>query len=599
MSDKIVTRRRRVVASAVVLLAFVMSALASTPGSAAPSPDRRPSHAKVDLTLGRLPAPPRPPDRRPDLQTAATTDSTATADSAATADSTAKASVTRAKPAPPPTAVAGSGPGVTSTGPKTLVVYDDGGEWGWLGELYGQQTANLVSHFGSWAALPVSKYTAGMIGGYDAVVYAGSTYDQVMPPAFLTDVSSTTKPVIWMYDNIWQLMAADPTFSSRNGWNYKQFDFSTVGSVAYKGQDLYRYAANPAGIMDLTITDATKAQVLATAKRADGTTFPWAVRSGSFTYIGEIPFAYVDHGDRYLAFSDLLFDALAPGTATRHRALVRIEDVGPDSDPGELRALADYLYSQNIPFSVAVYPRYVDPKGVNNGGVKEAYDLRTQPAVVSALKYMQSKGGTLLMHGYTHQYGTEPNPYDGVSANDFEFYTAHIDLNNNVVYDGPVPDDSTKWANGRLDSAARAFTAAGLAVPTIFEFPHYAGSAVDYKAVAARFSTRYDRGLYFGGLFGGTANYSRLNGQYFPYVVRDIYGTKVIPETVGNVEPEPFNNHPARFPDELVRAAEQNLVVRDGFASFFYHPYLGTDYLKTTVEGIRGLGYTFVAGSSL
>ncbi len=26
-------------------------------------------------------------------------------------------------------------------------------------------------------------------------------------------------------------------------------------------------------------------------------------------------------------------------------------------------------------------------------------------------------------------------------------------------------------------------------------------------------------------------------GQYFPYVVRDIYGTKVIPETVGNVEP--------------------------------------------------------------
>jgi len=41
------------------------------------------------------------------------------------------------------------------------------------------------------------------------------------------------------------------------------------------------------------------ATVLSECVRADGTMFPWAVRSGNLTYIGEIPFAYMSEGDRY------------------------------------------------------------------------------------------------------------------------------------------------------------------------------------------------------------------------------------------------------------------------------------------------------------
>ncbi|NAZ86198.1 DUF2334 domain-containing protein, partial [Kineococcus indalonis] len=446
---------------------------------------------------------------------------------------------------------------------------------------------------------PVASYTAGMLDGYSAVVYVGSTYDEPLPAAFLADVTATAKPVTWVYDNIWHLTAADPGFAARTGWTWTQFDVSTVATVSYKGQDLSRDPQNQGGIMGVSISDPTRATVLATARRADGTTFPWAVRSGNFTYLGEVPFSYVGHGDRYLAFSDLLFDALAPSTPTRRRALVRIEDVGPDADPAELRAVADYLSAQRVPFSVAVYARYRDPLGALSGGTPEDYALRDRPQVVSALKHMQSRGGTLLMHGYTHQFGEAANPYDGVSANDFEFFRAHVDAADSVVYDGPVPGDSTAWATGRVTSAASAFTAAGLGVPTIFEFPHYAASATDYRAVAARFSTRYERGLYFGGLFTGAVDHARLNGQYFPYAVRDLYGTKVLPECVGNVEPEAFNNHPARLPADLVATARANLVVRDGVASFFYHPYLGTAHLRETITGIKALGYTFVAASAV
>jgi uncharacterized protein YdaL len=532
-----------------------------------------------------LPAPPKPARTTPTQRVLGTT-STATATTTATAT------------AASPNTVTGKAVNASATA-KTLVLYDETGPYAWLGEIYAQQTANLVSHHGAWTAHPVSGYRAGELSGYSAIVYIGSTYDEPLPVSFLDDVLATKLPVLWMYDNIWQLTARKADFQATYGFTWKQFDFSTIGEVRYNGTSLTRDTINGSGIMDHVITDPSKVTVLGEAVRADGTTLPWALRSGNITYVGEIPFAYVSHDDRYIAFADVLTGVIAPSTPTRHRALVRIEDVGPDADPAELRAVTDYLYSKRVPFTVAVYSRYRNPKGVENGGVAEDYTLRQRPQVVNALKYMQSRGGTLLMHGYTHQLGAENNPYDGVSGNDFEFYRAHVDDADRVIYDGPVIGDSATWAAGRIMASKLEFALAGLAQPTIFEFPHYAGSVTDYDVVQSTFGVRYDRGLYFPGrLRGQAADYSHLSGQFFPYAVRDVYGSAVIPENIGNIEPVAYNTHPVRLPADLVASAKRNLVVRDGVASFFYHPYLGTSYLKQSVEGIQGLGYTFVPAAS-
>jgi uncharacterized protein YdaL len=555
-------------AGALALITIVISPAAAQTG------DSLSSHAgapQTTLYQGQLVAPPTPP-RTPPRRDARPAPSTSLSASALAA----------------------------STGTGTLILYDTTGPWGWLGEQYAMQTANLVSHFGSWQAHPVATYTAGEMAAYQAVVYVGSTYDEPVPTAFLTDVLAGSRPVVWMYDNIWQLTAQSPTFTTTYGWNWAQFDFSTVGQVVYKNTTLTRYAANGAGIMSYATVDTTKATVLAEAVRADGTRFPWALRSNNLTYVGEIPYAYTDMTDRYLAMSDIFFDVLAPGTPTRHRALVRIEDVGPDADPAELRNVADYLRSVNVPFSVAVYPRYRDPNGVYNNGTPVDVTLADKPDVVSALQYMVSRGGTLLMHGYTHQYSNIANPYSGVSGDDFEFFRAHISADDYVIYDGPVAEDSQAWATGRMTSSAAAFNAVGFPAPTVFEFPHYAGSAADYNAVHALFPKRYDRGLYFRNqLAGGPIDYTKFGGQFFPYAVTDVYGTYIIPENIGNVEPEPLNHNPARFPDDLINAASKNLVVRDGFASFFYHPYLGRPYLRETVRGLLRLGYTFVPAGTV
>jgi uncharacterized protein YdaL len=601
-----------------LLAASLAGALLTAPAAAAsPGPGfthgTDSSNSSEDSGKSTLPAPPRPQLSAP-IERVVTTGQLGT--SRASALARLKNTVTQALLARAATATAATAP-VTTAGSttgaaapnaatskaKTLVLFDATGPYAWLGEDYGIATSNLVSHFGTWTAHPVDTYKAGELNGYTAVVYVGSTYDEPIPVAFLDDVLATAKPVVWMYDNIWQLTARSADFTTKYGFTWKGFDFSEATEVDYKGVKLTRDKLNaPSGLMDYVITDPAKVTSLATAVRPDGTTLPWAVRSGNLTYIGEIPFAYVNPEDRYLAFSDLLFDVLAPATAARHRAAVRIEDVGPDADPAQLKAVADYLYSKKIPFTVAVYPRYRDPKGVNNNGVPEDYTLAQKPAVVSALKYMLNRGGTLLMHGYTHQLDALNNPYDGVSANDFEFFLAHVDADNNVVYDGPVTNDSTQFAANRVTAGEAAFAAAGLKVPTVFEPPHYAASATDYRVFNSVFGTRYDRGLYFPGLLSGAPvnqSVAQMMGQFFPYDVRDVYGSAVIPENIGNIEPEPFNNHPARVPADLIATARANLAVRDGVASFFYHPYLGTDYLKQTVEGIQGLGYQFVTGAAL
>ncbi|MEV4435337.1 polysaccharide deacetylase family protein [Streptomyces sp. NPDC049585] len=528
----------------------------------------------------------------------------------------------RITPAPAPKVTTASAPLQTlaaAQGTSALVLYDTTGPYGYLGELYAMAIANLAGHFGTVTAKPVSAYTAGMVENYSATVYVGSTYyggtiPDAVPAAFYQDVKNTSKPVDWVGDNIWNMANAIgvEAFKQKYGWDPTNSFYESNGTVGnitevtYKNQQLTRKipAGFDGGVLHPAIVTGTgypAVTPLATATDANsGTTSPWAIRSANLTYLGEIPFTYVSESDRVIVFEDLLFDALAPATAERHRAFVRLEDISPKSDPTELRAMADYLYGQKIPYGINVIPVYTDPKGVYNGGKAETVTLAQAPQVVSALKYMLSHGAVLMNHGYTHQYSNVNNPYTGVTGDDFEFFRAHVDASDNVVYDGPVAEDSAAWAQGRVTSALAGFAAAGLPKPAIWTTPHYAASATDYKTLGLNYTYRLERSLYFAGtLGGGTVNASRYIGQFFPYSVKDVYGTTVLPENIGNYEPQPYNNHPARLPADLIASAKANLAVRDGVASFFYHPYYAVDPLKQTIDGIKALGYTFVGPTDL
>ncbi|HEX3763120.1 MAG TPA: DUF2334 domain-containing protein [Kofleriaceae bacterium] len=475
-----------------------------------------------------------------------------------------------------------------------LVLYDTTGEWGANGEIYATGAVNLASHFGSWTAKAAVAYTCGELASYDAAIYIGSTFDEPLPACLLDDVLASTRPVIWAFYNIWQLARHRPTFGATYGWTPGALDFSSIAEVDYKGHALARYAANRDGILGTRVTDPTKAAVLAVAKRADDTTLPWAIRSGTLTYVGEIPFTYMTEEDRYLAFADLLFDALAPTTPERHRVLLRLEDINPSNNPAQLRAVAEYLYAQRIPYGFGVIPEYRDPAGHYHHGTPTRSTLDQNPDLVAALRYMLGHGGVMVMHGVTHQWDTDPNPYSCVTTEDFEFYRVTQNADQTMNYIGPLPEDSLAWAAGRMDDGKLDFARAGLAAPQIFEVPHNAGSVNTYSAIATRFAARWERAVYFPGLLRGTGpEYTRVFGQLFPYVVRDVYGMRVLPENLGNIRPVSFQRSAVRLPADILHAADENLVVRDGVAGFYFHCTFDLQYLKDTIDGLRALGYTF------
>lgn len=478
-----------------------------------------------------------------------------------------------------------------------LVLYDDPARFP-ASDLNALQTAHLTSHFGSWVAAPVAGYRRGDLLRHAGVVYVGTDPNGSPPDAFLDDVLDGARPVIWILGNVGRLAARAPGFAQRFGFDAGPAEASGPVAVAYKGRRLARDARDTSPVRGATIADAARAQVLASGVRSDGSSFPWAVRSGALTYLAEVPFSWTQDGDRQLVLADVLFDLLAPETPERHRALVRLEDVSAVIPAANIKALVDVLYAAGAPFSIAVIPVFEDPLGAYFGdGQPHELRMSNTPDFVAALRYAQERGGTLIMHGYTHQLGTLLNPYSATSGDDFEFWRAHTtDAAGTVVQlDGPAPGDAGDWAATRVRLGVAEFVASGLPPPAIWEFPHYAGSAADSRAIREVLPSAYQRGMYFPGLLlGAQENLLAPLNQSFPYDVTDAYGFRTVPENCGFYSPELQNAIPRTVPDILAHARD-NLVVRDGFASLFFHPWFSPSVLRQLVTGIQGLGYTFVS----
>ncbi len=84
---------------------------------------------------------------------------------------------------------------------------------------------------------------------------------------------STTHPVIWAADNVWQLTGtegstADTAFMAKYGWDPSQSYFDTTDdpvTISYKGQTFTRNSANGANILAPDITNPAAVTVLGTA----------------------------------------------------------------------------------------------------------------------------------------------------------------------------------------------------------------------------------------------------------------------------------------------------------------------------------------------
>ena len=514
--------------------------------------------------------------------------------------------------------------------PKTLVLYDapPGTEFEKLGMGYAIMLRNLLGHFDAQVDLvPVQNYTAGKVNAYDATFYLGAYYGNSLPASFLSDAATTQKTLVWFKYNIWDLAwDASYNFQATRGFGFSGLrgmnsaptatnpEPGFFDTVNYKNKPFVKYYKfdSVTGVVNADpdigvtgVTDATKATALVNVSNTkSGEVAPYVMRSGKFWYFADMPFSYIGPRDRYLVLTDMLHDILGISHPESHKALVRLEDVGALVSVQAMKTLTDYLYGKRIPFSVATIPYYVDSLGAYNGGVPQYVPLAQATNLKKALNYAKARGGEIVMHGYTHQYAKMKNPHTGVSGDDYEFW--------NIVANSPVAEDSTSWVLGRLNAGVTDLVKNGFS-PVAWEAPHYHGSALSSKAAASVFNTTYQRVVYF------TADKPNFNaatskdfgvGQIFPYVIKkDYYGQRVLPESLGNIEYDirtidPTSNYNYTWQD-IVTNAQYALTVRDGYASFFFHPFwlepeLGVpgfaDFQKL-IDGITQLGFTWIAPS--
>jgi len=511
--------------------------------------------------------------------------------------------------APAGTRSTGSGQAKKKKADPVLILHDSAGPFGWIGGVHARMLANLLGHFDlPYRVWPVEQYQPGTLSGARAVFYLGTSYDNALPPAFLRDVAVATQSVCWFKYNLWQWQAASADeFGVRHGFRFDLLDSSGFGDVRYKGE-VFEKNALDAELGRTTVLDANVASVMAWACRP-GTyeCIPYAIRGGNLWYIADTPFSFLAEEDRYVVFCDLLHDILGLDHAESHRALVRLEDIDPRTSPASLRGLVETLRAEEVPFLLSVIPVHADPLGYYNGGVPRTLTLRQTPELVDVLKQAVAAGGQVVLHGYTHQYAAVPNPYNGLSGDDFEFFRVTLDGAGGLERFAPVPEDSYRWAQTRALTAVRELKRAGFGLAA-WSTPHYAASAIDYVAFADLFPLTLQRAIYFadsGNVTGVTGrgrdwrerfpSGPRFGGQFFPYVIQtDIYGQKIVPENLGNVDLPVLNGTSTRSPSDLVRIAQKNLVVRDGWASGFFHPFLDPALLQELVRGIKNEGYTFV-----
>src|SRR5437867_7734241 len=113
-----------------------------------------------------------------------------------------------------------------------------------------------------------------------------------------------------------------------------------------------------------------------------------------------------------------------------------------------------------------------------------------------------------------------------------------------------------------------------------WETTHYMASALDYQTIARYFNSSYER-------------VSSLNrgetGHTFPYSSVDRYGRLIIPESLGFISAQEAETDAAT----LVQNSLRLKVVRDGVASFFFHPFLEREHLTRVLDGIKANGYRF------
>jgi len=252
-------------------------------------------------------------------------------------------------------------------------------------------------------------------------------------------------------------------------------------------------------------------------------------------------------------------------------ALLRLEDITAGKnyryDTAEakykLRIIADYLYTEGIPFHIAWVPRYIDnEKGFNIDNNLASINSMNNADFLYTLDYFINKGGIIGLHGYTHQAGNEK------SIDSIEF--------GNSKYKETF---TKEYALKRINLAKEAASTLNIPI-NFFEPPHYAAASNQLKVMESNFDYIYEPYISSG-----------VNESTNIVIKKD--GKRVI-----KYIPTPLNYLDGK--GDLSNMFKKINNLKSGvIASIFFHPNIEFEDIKIVKEANGYTSYTYSQHSAL
>ncbi|AXU49283.1 DUF2334 domain-containing protein [Clostridioides difficile] len=441
---------------------------------------------------------------------------------------------------------------ITSSTDKVLIIYDSKKETAYNRDILNIMRTLLGRFSSDIELLKLSNYDGEINKNYYSHIFIlginENSYDNDKNTKnLISSLNSYKGTICWLGYGIENLL------------EHKKYNLDYVGktnnivSVNYRGKS---YNLDEHYVFNIVESKDTNNKVIGSINDTLNK-YPYIINDKNLFYVSKLDL----DGVLFYIFCDSLNDIFNIKTFDKGRIFVRIEDVHAFREPKNLVEIADYLSSKNIPFTIALIPAYVNPKN------HKVITLSESPEIVKAIKYMQDKGGAVILHGYTHQYKKEE-----VSGEGYEFWDGKKDE--------PLKENMKIFVKDRVLNGLRVCIENGI-YPLAFEAPHYAMESEGYKELKKYFST------YMG---QHQNNDKKFSTNTYPYIIRDTEEFNIfIPENLGYIDPED------KFTFQNIKENLDKLSIVRGFSGgFFFHSYLNIEYLKNTIEYLEKQNIEFM-----
>ncbi|RDY23632.1 DUF2334 domain-containing protein [Romboutsia maritimum] len=285
--------------------------------------------------------------------------------------------------------------------------------------------------------------------------------------------------------------------------------------------------------------------------------YPYIVKDKNLFYVSNINFNDI----LFYIFSNELNEIFDMEINSEGKVFLRLDYVNPFTDKENLKKISDYLYSKSIPFMVNLTPAYLNKEN------EKIITISEDEEMIDTLKYIQDKGGSIILNGYTHQYKNEKTSKEGI-----EFW----DEKDNK----PVTEDINLYVKNRILSGLRICIENEI-YPIAFQAPNNVINSQGYKELKKYFSTYVGRHQ--------SDDNVHVNNTY-PYIIKNsVDFNKLIPENLGFInQDDDFNI------DKIEEELNCISLVRGYSSGINFYPDLNIDYLNSVVEKLEAKDIKFM-----